>query len=720
MKNLFVILVLSITFSLPAHEGMWIPALLNSLNADHLEASGLRLSPEDIYSINQSSLKDAIVHFGGGCTAEVISDQGLILTNYHCGYGQVQSHSSVENDYLENGFWANSLDSELSNDGLTATFIQRIEDVTSRVMKGVESGMTENERNKLIYENSTAIEKEVSKDGLKGSVRAFFYGNDFYMIVTKTYKDVRLVGAPPSSVGKFGGDTDNWVWPRHTGDFAVFRIYAGPDNEPAEFSDANKPYSPDRHLTISLDGADDGDFVMVYGFPGRTQQFLVSESVDYVMNKSNPLKIGMRETSLGIIDAAMASDDKIRIQYAAKQARISNAYKKWIGQNFGLKRYKALDKKKEFEREFKAWLMTDTGMKAKYGDLPDQLRSAQDDAERYQLARELFIEYVYYGPEFVRFANRFDKVVENYDELKQEGELEKTIASLKNTVASHFKDYHRPTDMKVFEAITPMYLENLDKELRPEFFGLTFNTKYKSSAKYLSGKLYAKSMFMDENRMNALLDNFSEKSIKLIRADLGFKIMKDVYRSYFNEVRPNLGTRMNRLDELMREYVTAQQEMMPEKMFWPDANSTLRLTYGKVEGSEPRDGVTYLSHTTFKGVIDKYQPGHSDFDLPDGLLELYESKDYGRYADKDGKLYVCFTGSNHTSGGNSGSPALDADGNLIGLNFDRSWESTMSDIMFSPELCRNIMVDIRYVLFIIDKYAGAEHIIEELDITSSK
>lgn len=699
---------------------MWIPALLNSLNSGHLEASGLRLTAEDIYSINQSSLKDAIVHFGGGCTAEVISDQGLILTNYHCGYGQVQSHSSVENDYLKNGFWANSLSSELANEGLTATFIQRIEDVSEKILEGIETGMTENERNKIIYENSTALEKEVSVDGLKAAVRAFFYGNDYYMIVTKTYKDVRLVGAPPSSVGKFGGDTDNWVWPRHTGDFAVFRIYADANNEPAEFSTSNKPYSPDRHLKISLNGAEDGDFVMVYGFPGRTQQYLGSDAVDFVMNTSNPMKIGMRETSLNVIDAAMASDDKIRIQYAAKQARISNAYKKWIGQNFGLKRFKALEKKRAFEAEFSDWLKTDRAMSSEYGSILGQLKSAQEDAERYQLARELFIEYVYYGPEIIRFANRFDKVVENYAELKANGELEAKLDGLRAQVKSHFKDYNRGVDMKVFEALTPLYLENLESELRPEFFANTYSSKYKSSVSYLKGKLYGSSIFADEEKVNALLDKFSEKSLKTIKSDLAYRVMKDIYRSYFNEVRPNLGTRMNRLDELMRDYVTAQQEMMPEKMFWPDANSTLRLTYGKVEGSEPRDGVQYLSHTTFKGVIDKYQPGHADFDLPQGLLDLYESKDYGPYADEDGKLYVCFTGSNHTSGGNSGSPALDADGNLIGLNFDRSWESTMSDIMFSPELCRNIMVDIRYVLFIIDKYANSQHIISELDITSKK
>lgn len=699
---------------------MWIPALLNSLNANHLEASGLRLSPEDIYSVNQSSLKDAIVHFGGGCTAEVISDQGLILTNYHCGYSNVQSHSSVEKDYLKEGFWAANRGQELVNEGLTATFIMRIEDVTDKITSNIKDGMSENERNKIIFENSARVEAEASTEGLKASVRSFYFGNEFYMIITKTYTDVRLVGAPPSSIGKFGGDTDNWVWPRHTGDFSLFRIYAGADNEPAEYDQNNKPYAPAKHLKISLAGTEDDDFVMVYGFPGRTSQYLTADAVDQIMNEGNPLKIEMRETSLAVIDKAMAADDKVRIQYAAKQARISNAYKKWIGQNFGLRRFKALEKKKEFETEFKSWLRRDKDAQKKYGTLLEDLSQAQGDAKPFQLARELFIEYVYYGPEIIRFANRFDRLVEDYDELKASGELEAKLESMKTGVKKYFKDYNLALDMQVFEALTPMYLKHLKQELHPDYFKNEYKSKHHSSIASLKNRVYGKSMFTNEEEVLELLKTMDAKKIKKIKNDLAFIIMKDIYRSYVNEVRPTLATHNNSIDALMSEYVMAQQEMMPEKIFWPDANSTLRLTYGKVEGSRPRDGVEYLSHTTFKGVIDKYQPGHSDFDLPQRMLDLYESGDYGPYADADGKLYVCFTGSNHTSGGNSGSPALDADGNLIGLNFDRSWESTMSDIMFSPDLCRNIMVDIRYVLFVIDKYAGAKHIIDELDIVTSK
>ncbi|NNK79939.1 MAG: hypothetical protein HKO93_00450, partial [Flavobacteriales bacterium] len=513
---------------------------------------------------------------------------------------------------------------------------------------------------------------------------------------------------------------DNWIWPRHTGDFALFRIYADTDNEPAPYNESNKPYSPARHLKVSLDGADEGDFVMVYGFPGRTQQYLISDAVDYVISTSNPLKIKMRETSLAIIDKAMAADDKTRIQYASKQARISNAYKKWIGQNFGLKRYNALGKKKEFENEFQEWLKSDNDAMSRYGTLIDDLKRAQNDAEKYQMAREMFIEYVYYGPEFYRLASRFNNLKNNYTDLLESGELGSTLESLKRAVSKHFKDYDIKVDLDVFKALTPMYLNNLDSDLLPEFFRSEYGSKYRSSPSLLGTRLYGSSMFTSEEKLLDFLDSFSEKSLKALDKDLGFRLMDDVYDVYFNTVRPELALKNNRIDKLMRNFVLAQQEMIPEKMFWSDANSTLRLTYGKVEGSKPRDGVEYLSHTTLDGVISKYQPGHADFDLPQKLLDLHSEGAYGRYADEDGELYVCFTGSNHTSGGNSGSPALDADGNLIGLNFDRSWESTMSDIMFSPELCRNIMVDIRYVLFIVDKFAGAGHLIDEMEIVSKK
>ena len=721
IRNLFASLLLVFsTFTLSAHEGMWIPALLNSLNADGLAASGLRLSPDDIYSVNHSSLKDAIVHFGGGCTAEVISDQGLILTNYHCGYGEIQSHSSIEQDYLSQGFWAKSKSDELMNPGLTATFIVRIQDVTDQIMNGLEAGMAVNDRNKILFENSKRVEAENTKDGLSASVRAFFYGNEYYMIISKTYSDVRLVGAPPSSIGKFGGDTDNWVWPRHTGDFSLFRIYAGSNNEPAEPSAENVPYSPEKHLEINISGVKEGDFTMVYGFPGRTEQYLTSDAVDYVVNKANPLFIHMRETSLGIIDAAMTSDDVLRIKYAAKQAGISNAYKKWIGQNFGLKSYNAIEKKKDFEKEFKSWASSTEDYRKDYGGILGDLKQANSFVEPYQLARGMFIDYVYYGPEIIRFANRFDELSEDYLKLKEAGQLESVKEDLRARTRAHFKDYDLKTDKAVFNALTQIYLAELPSDLHPDFFKLAYQSKYKKSITYLSDKMYGGSIFSTEENTLKFIDQVNEKSIKSLDKDPAWLLMKSIYRNYRNDVAPNYAQGMNRVDELMAKYVMAQQLMEPEKKFWADANSTLRLTYGKLEGSRPRDGVEYLPFTTLSGVIEKYVPGHADFDLPARLIELFEKKDYGPYANENGELPVCFTGSNHTTGGNSGSPALDADGRLIGLNFDRSWESTMSDIMFDPDLCRNIMVDIRYVLFIIDRYAQAGHLIEEMDLITSK
>ena len=716
---LFLLLFISSTIRVSAHEGMWIPALLNSLNADDMSASGLRLSAEDIYSVNNSSLKDAIVHFGGGCTAEVISNKGLILTNYHCGYGEIQSHSSITQDYLSQGFWAKNRSEELMNPGLTATFIVRIEDVTHLMSSGISEGMQANERNKVLYENSKRLETEYSIEGQTASVRAFFYGNEYYMIISQTYKDVRLVGAPPSSIGKFGGDTDNWVWPRHTGDFSLFRIYADANNEPAEPNADNVPYAPKKHLQINLSGGQEGDFTMVYGFPGRTEQYLTSDAVDQIVSVTNPLFIYMRETSLGIIDAAMASDDEIRIKYAAKQASISNAYKKWIGQNFGLKSYKAIDKKKEFEKNFKAWTMADVERRKVYGGLLGDLKEANDFVNPYSLARGMFIDYVYYGPEIIRFANRFDELAEDYEKLKEEGQLAEVIEDLKKRIESHFKDYDLDTDKAVFNALTEIYLEELPLNLQPDFFKTKYTSKYRSSITYLSDKMFGVSIFSTEKKALAFIDGFNERSINALDKDPAWLMMKSIYRNYRSDITPNYSQGNNRIEELMAIYVKAQQEMEPNKNFWADANSTLRLTYGKLEGSRPRDGVEYLPFTTLGGVIDKYVPGHADFDLPPRLIELYNEKDYGQYTNAQGQVPVCFTGSNHTTGGNSGSPALNAEGHLIGLNFDRSWESTMSDIMFDSDLCRNIMVDIRYVLFIIDKYAGAEHLIREMDLISN-
>lgn len=711
------VLALAVTFTGTAKEGMWIPMLLGALNEADMQANGMRLSAADIYSVNKSSLKDGIVHFGGGCTAEVISDRGLILTNHHCGYSQIQSHSSVENDYLTDGFWAMSQKEELQNPGLTATFIVRMEDVTDFVLKGVTDDMSEESRYLKTMRNIEKISKKATEGThYKAIVRPFFYGNEYYMFITETFDDVRLVGAPPSSIGKFGYDEDNWMWPRHTGDFSIFRIYAGKGNQPAPISDQNVPYKPKHHFPVSLEGVKEGDFSMVYGFPGRTQQYLTSFAVDYTMNVSNPAKIKMRETSLGIIDADMRSSDKIRIQYAAKQSRISNAYKKYIGENRGLKKLNALDVKREREKEFQK--LATQQSRDEYMNLLSEFEQLYSNREKYELARDYWIEYWYYGPEIIRFSSRFKDVIENYDQLEQEGKVDEAVENLRKGAKGYFKNYNLDTDKKVFAALGDLYSNGVDPTLAPEIFAKVVNGKYKGDWNKYRDYVYGKTIFSSEESVNDFLDGFSAKSLKKLKKDPAYQLMESIYSSYFDKVRGTRDGISIKIDAKMRLYVKGTMELVPNKKYWSDANSTLRLTYGKIEGSTPRDGMAYKPFSTLDGVMEKYIKGDRDFDAPDKLLELYAKKDYGQYGEGD-VMPVCFTGSNHTTGGNSGSPVINGEGHLIGLNFDRSWESTMSDIMYDPDRCRNIAVDIRYVLFIVDKFAGAKHLVDEMTLVDA-
>lgn len=709
----FVVAHLSVSLQATATEGMYIPALLESIE-DDMRAMGLQLTAEDIYAVNSSSLKDAIAQFGGGCTSEVISSQGLLLTNHHCGYGQIQSHSSVENNLLRDGFWAMSMADELPNPGLTATFIVRMEDVTEALMRGITDDMSDEERSAKLAANREALEQAaIEGTNHEAFIRPFNYGNSYFLMVTKTYEDVRLVGAPPSAVGKFGGDTDNWMWPRHTGDFSLFRIYAGEDNEPAEYSESNKPYAPKQHLSVSLDGVEEGDFTMVYGFPGRTEQYLTAEAVDYVVNTSNPMRIHFRETSLGIIDAAMDASEKVEIQYAAKQSSISNAYKKWIGQNTGLKELNALDQKRELQAAFRK--MAQLKKKTEYVEAIDALVKLEAEVIPYKKAREIFIEYYFYGPEIFNLAYSFEPLITSYEELESKGELAQTIEKLKGRVEGFFKDYHQPTDEAVFTALTELYFGYMPEELTPEAMA-AFNKKNGGDLEKMREALYEKSPFADPEALMKLLNSPSQKRFAKLAKEEAYTLAKGMYDGYFALVRPSYGQLQGEIDGHMKTYVAGLMELFPNRTYWPDANSTLRLTYGKVEGSAPVDGMEYKFYTTAEGILQKYRSGMADYELPEGLVDLLESRAYGQYAHSDGTLRICFTGSNHTTGGNSGSPALNAYGHLVGLNFDRSWESTMSDILFAPERCRNIMVDIRYVLWVIDQYAGAKHLIDEMTL----
>jgi len=720
-KATFWIVQLALTLGLllpysptKADEGMWLPLMLKQLIGD-MKAKGFKLSAEDIYSVNQSSMKDAVIWFGRGCTGEVVSDQGLILTNHHCGYGQIQSHSTVENDYLTEGFWAMDRSEELPNPGLTVTFIVRIDDVTDQVLAGVTDEMDEMERNALIERNmAKAKENATAGTHYEALLKDFYYGNEYYLFLTETFKDIRLVGAPPSSIGKYGGDTDNWMWPRHTGDFSLFRIYAGPDNKPADYAPDNVPFKPRHHFPISLAPVQEDDFAMIFGFPGTTQHFLHSEAVRYVQETSNPVKIAMREASLGVMDGFMAADDKVRIQYAARYARISNYYKKWQGENTGLKRLNTIAEKQAFERTFKARA---NSKMPKAATIPDQLSKHYQELAAYNLARDLYIELVYYGPQDLRFALDFIELAANFKQLKKEKKLKPMLEKLKPAAAKHFKDYHRPLEQQVFAQLLEMYLQHVDADFHPRI-AVTAKNEFNNDFTALAKQVYSTSVMASEEKLMAMLQSFDAQAAEELMSDPMIQLAADLNGTYFMKVAPSYGSIQGEIDKLMRRYVQAQKTLFPEKTHWPDANSTLRLSYGSVTGSAPRDGMMYRHYTTLEGVMQKRKeevPKTHEFYVHDKLVELYQNKDYGAYA-QDGELWVCFTASHHTTGGNSGSPVIGDKGQLLGINFDRSWESTMSDLHYDPDRCRNIIVDIRYVLFVIDKYAGAKHLVDEMTI----
>ena len=705
-KATLLLSALLISFNFLAHEGMWIPSLLKALEGD-MQSKGLKLSAEDIYSINKSSLKDAIVHFGGGCTAEVVSEKGLILTNHHCGYSQINQHSTIENNYLKNGFWAMSSSEELRNPGLTATFIVRIENVTSLVNADLSEDLDSEEASRL---RADAI-KKITNKAIEGTqynavVKPFYYGNEYYMIVSKTYKDVRLVGAPPSALGKFGGDTDNWVWPRHTCDFSVFRIYADKENNPSAISDDNVPYSPSHHLPVSLEGIKKDDFTMVFGFPGYTQQYLTSYAVKDYMEVINPSRIKMRELSLSVIDVAMASSEKTFIQYASKQSRISNAYKKWIGQNLGLNEKAALAKKRAQEAKYLKTVPRD----GEYKNLLQNMKNLQVRLTKYEQANSLHRELWYYGPEIIRFSESFSKLIE-------ENSTEKNAEKLKRATA-FFNKYNSDIDAAILSKLLPVYFEMLDDDLEPEVKNI-IASKYNNDFSEYAECIFKKSHFSSLEKVEKLLSYSPKKFKKKLESDPAYLLSKSILSKYEKDVKPVFYANYFLMQDEMKKYVQAQMKYFPKRTFWADANSTLRLTYGKVEGSSPRDGMNYDWFTTLDGIIAKNNTGNPDFEITPRLRDLWEKKDYGRYGTNN-QLNICFLGSNHTTGGNSGSPAINANGHLIGINFDRSWESTMSDIMFDSEICRNIMVDIRYVLWVMDKYAGAGYLVDEMTLIQNK
>ena len=689
----------SISFlSAKADEGMWLPSLISQRIAD-MQDKGFRLSAEDIYSVNQASLKDAVVLFGRGCTGELVSPEGLLLTNHHCGYGQIQQHSSVEHDYLRDGFWAMTREEELPNKGLTVSFLERMDDVTDIILNGYDSSMSEKERADLVKSNSEALIKEATQEGkgLRATVEALYYGNQYFLFLYREYSDVRLVGAPPSSIGKFGGDTDNWMWPRHTGDFSIFRIYADKDNNPAPYSKDNVPYKPKKYFKISTKGVQEGDFTFIYGFPGRTQEYIHSEGVRYIEETGDPHKIHLRTLRLDIMKKYMGESQKVRIQYSSKNANVANAWKKWQGEVKGIRKMKTVRTKQEFEKGFDAWAEG-----GEFDGVTGKLAALYAELEPYQFATDYYSETVR-TIEIANFAMSIARLFsqEDFDKAKAE-----------ELAATFYKDWHLPIDKESFVAVMNEYEKNIPEDFKPAYHKEKLAAY--GSVEAWAEDMFTNSIFVDPDKVKALADEDKETVLK----DPATEFSNEFLKWYTTDIQP-VTARINRdLQLAYRDYMRGQMtycrtQRVP-KAFYPDANLTLRVAYGHIKGYSPSDAVYYMPSSTIKGIMQKDNPEIFDYNIPQRLRDIYAARDFGPWTDASGEVPVCFIATNHTTGGNSGSPVINAEGNLIGLNFDRVWEGTMSDIVFDPEICRNIALDIRYVLFIIDKVADADHLLEEM------
>ncbi len=718
MKKLIVALLL-VMLAIPfarSDEGMWIPLLIEKFNIEIMQEKGFKLTAEDIYSVNRACMKDGVMIFGGGCTAELISPEGLLITNHHCGYGRIQSHSSLEHDYLTDGFWAMSREEELPNPGLTVTFLKYMEDVTDRVMRGIKRRMSEEERNKIIESNISEIVAEAcGGNHYSAFVRPFYMGNQFFLFVNETYRDVRLVGAPPSAIGKFGGDTDNWMWPRHTGDFSLFRIYADKDNMPADYSEDNVPYKPAYHFPISLKGVDEGDFTMVFGYPGGTSQYVPSYHISMLIDYVYPKMIELRGTKLDIIKEDMDADPEVRIKYSSKDAGISNSWKRWIGEKSGMERLGTIEKKKEFEKEFTAWVKEKRKREKDYGYLLDSYKSLYEQMQEYYLVNSYTSETIgRSGVEAIGLAASFIPLIEAVNSKADNDEIKGILERLSSGISRFFHNYNMPTDKKLFVAMLELYGKNLDEKWQvPEYRDLYSSCS--GNFEIIADDIYRQSVFTNHEKAKQFVSNFDSRLITELEIDPLYILAKGVNAFLDEQVREKYIKISGEIADLDRLYMKAQMEFAQDKVLWPDANFTLRVAYGEVGGYEPRDAVYYTHYTTLEGIMEKDNPEIYDYDVPDKLKKLYYAKDYGRY-DQDGKMPVCFIADNHTTGGNSGSPVINAEGHLIGVNFDRAWEGVMSDLMFNPEQSRNISLDIRYALFLIDKFAGAGYLLDEMTL----
>ena len=714
MKKLFailLILVVSFGFKVKADEGMWLLPLIEKLNMGKMTELGLKLSAEDIYSLNKACLKDAIVIFGGGCTAEIVSPQGLILTNHHCGYGSIQAHSSVDHDYLRDGFWAKTKEEELPNPNLSVTFLIRIEDVTTQVLANVKPGMSETERTAAVNDARLAIENKAKEgNNYRAQVGSFYGGNYFYLLVYERYTDVRLVGAPPSSIGKFGFDTDNWEWPRHGGDFSVFRVYSGPDGKPAPFSKENIPLKPKYFLPVSLKERNIGDFAMILGYPGRTNRYMTSFEVNEQLQIVHPDRIKIRGIKQEIWMKDMQADQKVNIQYSAKYSGSSNYWKYSIGQKASLEKLNVKAKKEELESQFNKWVVATPERKAKYGEALNMIKTSIEGRAEYYNALQYLSECIQ-GCELFstyRYVPGLITALKSKDSQK----ITEAVSEIKKISSDFYKDYNPSTDNKSMKAMLKLYRADVPAKFHPDFYADVVDKKYKGDIDKFVDDMFARSVFSSEAKLNAFLN---KPVLKTIETDPVYLTATSIYQTL-----ADISKESSQFDAALatgkRLWMAALMEMVPEKTLYPDANSTMRLSYGTVQDYDPRDAVTYKYYTTLQGVVDKYKPGDYEFDLPKRLIDLNNKKEYGRYGSSKGYMPVCFLTTNDITGGNSGSPVMNGNGELIGLAFDGNWESMSGDIAYEPELQRTIVVDIRYVLWIMDIYAGAKNLVDEMTI----
>ena len=716
MRRLFSLTIILSIFipSLFADEGMWLPILLQKINEKKMQEAGMKITAEDIYSINKSSLKDAVMIFGGGCTGELISGEGLLITNHHCGYGEIQAHSSVDHDYLSDGFWAMSREEELPNPGLTVSFMKSMEDVTSLVLKDVKPSMNQKERDALIRKQIKMITDSLHKQsGLEAVVEKYYYGNQWFAILYQDFKDVRLVGAPPSSIGKFGGDTDNWMWPRHTGDFSLFRIYADKDNKPAAYAKDNVPYKPERFYTISLKGVNEGDFTMVYGYPGRTEEYLPSQAIRMQVDEVNPIRISLRDKRLDIMNRYAAVNDTIRIQYAAKNAGVANGWKKWIGESKGINRMGGVAKKEAFEARFNEWAGLQAG--SEYKDVLMGFKTLYDPYN-YWKRSETYFQEAGLSAEVIRLALRFRALVQMSNQKDStDAAVKREALKLKSSLDEFYKDYSVAVDRDILVSMLNSYVAAGSSIQIPAYIS-NLVAKENGESRNVVLEMFNSSFMPYKEKTYEFLDNYKRKRVKKIEKDPFYQFAKAMVDFSITELQPVTGKFNRANDSLMRIYMAGQMEMQSDRNFYPDANFTLRVAYGNVKGYTAADAKNYRYYTTLDGIMEKGDAGAYDYIVDPKLRQLWVNKDYGQFADKTGELRTCFIATNHTTGGNSGSPVLDGEGRLIGVNFDRCWEGTMSDLMYDPTVCRNIALDIRYALFIIDRFAGAGHLLKEMRI----